>query len=126
MKKKAREIQNDLDFQIQFIENVLHKTPTFIEALVALGELYTKRGLYEKGLEADRRLSAIASHTTGFNPKISGHSTRWRNSASITTRALRRRAANSAKSRSAAISTSTNRTAGCSTNCRSQRAVFWE
>ncbi len=59
MKKKAKEIQNDLDFQIQFIEDVLNRTPTFIEALVALGELYTKRGLYEKGLEMDLRLSSL-------------------------------------------------------------------
>jgi tetratricopeptide (TPR) repeat protein len=47
---------SDIDFEIQFYEGILKKKPNFVEALSALGDLYTKRGLYEKGLEIDIRL----------------------------------------------------------------------
>ncbi len=51
--------KEDLDFEIHFLEGVITKQPNFIEALVVLGELYTKKGLYQKGLEIDRRLSQL-------------------------------------------------------------------
>lgn len=47
---------DDADFEIRFYEGILHKVPGFIEALSALGDLYTKNGLYERGLEIDERL----------------------------------------------------------------------
>ncbi len=49
-------INNDIDFEIQFYEGILKKNPDFVEALNALGGLYTKKGLYEKGLRVDERL----------------------------------------------------------------------
>ena len=57
--KKEIKKQDDIDFEIQFIEAVLQKNPNFVEALTALGDLYTKRGLYEKGLQIDERLSRL-------------------------------------------------------------------
>lgn len=48
--------KEDLDFQIRFYEGLLEKKPDFAQALVLLGELYTRKGLLEKGLEADRKL----------------------------------------------------------------------
>lgn len=48
--------KEDLDFQIRFYEGLLEKKPDFSQALVLLGELYTRTGLIEKGLEADRKL----------------------------------------------------------------------
>ena len=57
--KKESKKQNDIDFEIQFIEGVLKEKPDFIEALVALGDLYTKRGLFEKGLEIDKQLARL-------------------------------------------------------------------
>jgi tetratricopeptide (TPR) repeat protein len=48
--------QEDLDFQITFFENLLKKNPDFVEALIALGDAYTKRGRYEDGLKIDQRL----------------------------------------------------------------------
>lgn len=47
---------SDIDFEIQFYENILKRKPDFAEALLAIGELYTKKGLYEKGLEIDKKL----------------------------------------------------------------------
>ena len=46
----------DIDFEIQFCEGVLQKKPDFVEALTALGELYTRKGLFEKGLMVDEKL----------------------------------------------------------------------
>jgi len=46
----------DFLFQIDFCEKLLSKNPNFVEALVTLGELYTRRGLYDKGLQIDLRL----------------------------------------------------------------------
>ena len=46
----------DIDFEIQFYEKILKRKPDFIEALAALGNLYSKKGLYREGLEIDKRL----------------------------------------------------------------------
>jgi tetratricopeptide (TPR) repeat protein len=46
----------DTDFEIQFYEALLKEKPDFLEALIALGDLYTQKGLHEKGLEIDQRL----------------------------------------------------------------------
>jgi tetratricopeptide (TPR) repeat protein len=51
--------KDDPAFEISFYEKVLKHSPGFIEALVALAELYTKEGLYDKGLELDRRLVVL-------------------------------------------------------------------
>ena len=56
-KKKAREI--DYDFEIIFFEKLLEKRPSFIQALIALGNVYTQKGDYEKGLEIDLRLKQL-------------------------------------------------------------------
>ncbi len=52
-------LKDDLDFEIQFFEGVLQKKPDFFEALSALGDVYTKKGLYDKGLEIDKKLVQI-------------------------------------------------------------------
>ena len=45
-----------IDFELHFFEAILNRKPDFIEALIALGDLYTKKGFYQKGLEIDLRL----------------------------------------------------------------------
>jgi len=52
-------MEDDLDFQINFYEKLIKEKPDFIEALIALGDLYTKKGLYKKGLEIDKHLSKL-------------------------------------------------------------------
>ena len=55
---KGRKIE-DLDFQMVFYESILKENPAFVEALIALGEIYTKKGMYDKGLKIDKKLSKL-------------------------------------------------------------------
>ncbi|HOX54103.1 MAG: hypothetical protein PHI86_05300 [Candidatus Omnitrophica bacterium] len=55
MKKKKKEIDN-LDFEIEFYEKVLGQSPNFKQALIALGDAYTRKGHYHKGLKVDKKL----------------------------------------------------------------------
>lgn len=48
-----------LDFEIRFYEGILKKRPRYVDALMPLADAYTRKGLYEKGLEIDKRLSII-------------------------------------------------------------------
>jgi len=56
VKKRQRE---DLNFQMSFYEELLVRRPGYVDALIALGEIYTRKGLYEKGLDVDRRLACL-------------------------------------------------------------------
>jgi len=55
----TRRADNDPQFEISFYENLLKKSPNFIEALMCLGDLYTRQGFYEKGLRVDERLAEL-------------------------------------------------------------------
>jgi len=50
---------NDIDFEIRFYESILKESPDFIEAMMALADLYTKKGLCREGLELDERLARL-------------------------------------------------------------------
>ncbi len=47
------------DFEIEFFENIIKRTPNYIHALIPLAENYTRKGFYEKGLQIDRRLAKL-------------------------------------------------------------------
>jgi tetratricopeptide (TPR) repeat protein len=49
----------NIDFEIAFYEALLEKAPDFLQALIALGEAYTKKGMFEKGLEVDQKLRSL-------------------------------------------------------------------
>jgi tetratricopeptide (TPR) repeat protein len=49
----------DLDFEITFYEAILEQAPNCLDVLMALSNNYTRRGLLEKGLGADQRLSQL-------------------------------------------------------------------
>lgn len=55
-RSKALEL---LEFEIRFYEKLLAAYPDFVDALIPLGSAYTKRGLYEKGLAVDLRLTEL-------------------------------------------------------------------
>jgi len=55
-----------LEFEIAFYQRLLNEKPDFVEALMALGEAYTRRGWHEKGLEIDRHLTQLKAE----NPVI--------------------------------------------------------
>ncbi|MBI4356070.1 MAG: hypothetical protein HY597_06460 [Candidatus Omnitrophica bacterium] len=46
----------DLDFEIAFYERLLADKPDFVEALVSLGNAYTRKGLFDKGMAIDLQL----------------------------------------------------------------------
>ena len=47
------------DFDIEFYENILARSPDRIEVLRLLGELVSRKGLHARALELDRRLVAL-------------------------------------------------------------------
>jgi len=59
---KRSKAQDLLDFEIVFYEKLLHAYPDFVDALIPLGGAYTRRGLYEKGLQVDLRLTRLRDH----------------------------------------------------------------
>lgn len=59
MKEVSGSNHKDLDFEISFYENLIKKKKDFIEALIPLAEAYTRKGLYGKGLEIDKRLAGL-------------------------------------------------------------------
>lgn len=51
-----RKKQKRKDFETNFYENLLKQRPNFIQALSCLGDVYTKKGFYKKGLDIDKKL----------------------------------------------------------------------
>ena len=58
-KKTKRQESKDLDIKIQFMEGIVRRDPNYIEALQLLGDHYTQRGLYDRGLKVDEQLSRL-------------------------------------------------------------------
>jgi tetratricopeptide (TPR) repeat protein len=58
-KKMKRRESKDLDIKIQFMEGIVRRDPEYIEALQLLGDHYTQRGSYDKGLKVDEKLSRL-------------------------------------------------------------------
>jgi len=48
--------RRSVDFEISFFEKLVKGKDDFVDALIPLAEAYTRKGLYEKGLEIDLRL----------------------------------------------------------------------
>lgn len=62
MKNHQRQLKKkleNLDFEILFFEKLVEDNPNYVDALIPLGDAYTKRGHYEKGLGIDLRLSDL-------------------------------------------------------------------
>ena len=50
------------DFEISFFERLIKQNPNYVDALIPLAELYTRKGLYDKGLKVDRHLAELRKH----------------------------------------------------------------
>lgn len=61
MPKRSR-AKERLEFEIAFYEQLLRAHPDFPDALMALGEAYTRQGWFEKGLAVDQKLTQLRSH----------------------------------------------------------------
>ena len=51
-----------LEFEIHFYEKLYHAYPDFVDVLLPLGDAYTRRGLHDKGLQVDLRLTQLRGH----------------------------------------------------------------
>jgi len=58
-KKPSRANQRDLDTKIEFLEGLVRRDPTYVDALQLLGDYYTQRGRYLDGLKVDERLGRL-------------------------------------------------------------------
>ncbi|MEW6158300.1 MAG: hypothetical protein AB1813_12760 [Verrucomicrobiota bacterium] len=58
-RKLTRQEIRDLDVEIGFLEGVVRRDPSYIEALQVLGDDYTRRGRFVEGLRVDQRLSEL-------------------------------------------------------------------
>ena len=54
-----KNIQEDLDFQIRFFEDLIQDDHDFIDALIPLADAYTRKGWFDKGLRLDERLAGL-------------------------------------------------------------------
>lgn len=59
--------KSNLDFEIEFYKSITQESPNYIDALMLLGEAYTRKGLYSKGLEIDRRLTDLRPNDPIFH-----------------------------------------------------------
>lgn len=48
--------RSQIDFEIEFFQTILDRSPNYVEVLRALAELYTRKGLHAQGLGLDLRL----------------------------------------------------------------------
>ncbi len=57
----------DAEFQRSFYESAVRIDPNNLECLIQLGDLYSRRGQYEKGLEIDARLVELCPQESIFH-----------------------------------------------------------
>ena len=55
----SRQKHDNLDFEIEFFECLVAESPDFVEALIPLADAYTKKGMYQKGLDTDEKISRL-------------------------------------------------------------------
>ena len=55
----TRQEKRDLDIEIGFLEGLVDRDPSYIDALQLLGDDYTKRGKYSAGLSIDQKLAVL-------------------------------------------------------------------
>ncbi|MEY4386076.1 MAG: hypothetical protein RLY20_1359 [Verrucomicrobiota bacterium] len=58
-KKSKSPDPRELDVEISFLEGLIKRDPTYVDALQLLGDDYTKRGRIEEGLRVDQQLSQL-------------------------------------------------------------------
>jgi tetratricopeptide (TPR) repeat protein len=58
-KRMTRQEMRDLDLEISFLEGIIRRIPSYVEALQLLGDDYTRRGRFCEGLVVDERLSRL-------------------------------------------------------------------
>lgn len=55
----TRQEKRDLDIEIGFLEGLVDRDPSFVDALQLLGDDYTRRGKFLAGLRIDQKLACL-------------------------------------------------------------------
>jgi tetratricopeptide (TPR) repeat protein len=50
---------DNLNFEIEFYKAIVDEAPDYADALMLLGEAYTRKGLYSEGLRIDKKLTNL-------------------------------------------------------------------
>ena len=58
-KKLTRQQIRDLDIEISFLEGLVNRAPSYLEALKLLSDDYLQRGLFDLGLQTDERIAEL-------------------------------------------------------------------
>ncbi|MBP7087812.1 MAG: hypothetical protein KBB01_00790 [Candidatus Omnitrophica bacterium] len=58
-KRELNRVSRRKPLEMRFYENLLKGRPNFVEVLISLGDIYTKKGLYREGLAVDRKLADL-------------------------------------------------------------------
>jgi len=58
-RKTRRADRRDTETKIEFMEGLLRRDPSYLEALQLLGDYYTQCARYDDGLKVDERLSSM-------------------------------------------------------------------
>lgn len=58
-KKEDKQNLRDLDLEISFMEGIVRRDPTYVDALQILGDDYTRRGRHDEGLKVDESLARL-------------------------------------------------------------------
>lgn len=51
--------RSQLDFEIDFFERILSRDPNYVEVLINLGDLFSRKGCHRRALQVDLRLSQL-------------------------------------------------------------------
>jgi len=51
--------RSQVDFEIEFFERILSRDPNYVEVLMNLGDLFTKKGCHRRALQVDLRLARL-------------------------------------------------------------------
>ncbi len=55
----SRHKLRDLDIEIGFLEGLIRRDPSYVDALQVLGDNYTRRGRFDEGLKVDESLARL-------------------------------------------------------------------
>src|SRR5262245_45418320 len=58
--------RSQVDFEIEFFERILSRDPNYVEVLMNLGDLFTKKGCHRRALQVDLRLARLCPK----NPEV--------------------------------------------------------
>ena len=65
---KAKEFQKtNEEFTIWFFEGILENYPNYLDCLMYLGNAYTSKGMFDKGLQLDLKLVELRPHDAGVH-----------------------------------------------------------